>query len=88
MARQLVFAQYGNDAYTRGLNVYTTLRASEQEAAYKALRRGIMDYEKRQHYRGPERFVTLPLAAEEMEDAIDDAPPVTPTTATCSLRSC
>lgn len=73
MARQLVFAQYGNDAYTRGLNVYTTLRASEQEAAYKALRRGIMDYEKRQHYRGPERFVTLPLAAEEMEDAIDDA---------------
>lgn len=73
MARQLVFAQYGSDAYTRGLNVYTTLRASEQEAAYKALRRGIMDYEKRQHYRGPERFVTLPLAAEEMEDAIDDA---------------
>ena len=73
MARQLIFAQYGNEAYTRGLNVYTTLNAGEQEAAYRALRQGIMDYERRQHYRGPERFVTLPTAASEVEDAIDDA---------------
>lgn len=73
MARQLIFTQYGNEAYTRGLNVYTTLNAAEQEAAYGALRRGIMDYERRQQYRGPEKFVTLPTATQDVEDAIDDA---------------
>jgi len=73
MARQLMFAQYGPDIYTRGLNVYTTIRASDQQAAYFALRRGIMDYERRQHYRGPEKFITLPSNPAEQEDAIDDA---------------
>ena len=71
--RQLVFAQYGDEAYTRGLNVYTTVKASDQEAAYRALRKGIMDYEKRQIYRGPERFVDLPSDPKELEDAVDDA---------------
>ena len=73
MARQLMFAQYGTEIYTRGLNVYTTIRASDQQAAYFALRQGIMDYERRQHYRGPEKFITLPSTPSEMEDAIDDA---------------
>jgi penicillin-binding protein 1A len=73
MARQLLFAQYGSDIYTRGLNVYTTVRASDQQAAYFALRRGIMDFERRQHYRGPERFINLPIKPSEQEDAIDDA---------------
>ncbi len=73
MARQLIFAQYGSEAYTRGLNVYTTLNAAEQDTAYKALRRGIMDYERRQHYRGPEKFVVLPDAGAALEEAIDDA---------------
>ena len=73
MARQLMFAQYGTEIYTRGLNVYTTIRASDQQAAYFALRQGIMDYERRQHYRGPEKFIALPSNPSEMEDAIDDA---------------
>ncbi|MDD2546658.1 MAG: penicillin-binding protein 1A [Burkholderiaceae bacterium] len=72
MARQLIFTQYGNEAYTRGLNVYTTLNAGDQEGAYQALRRGIMDYERRQPYRGPERFVALPTTPQELEEAIDD----------------
>ena len=72
MARQLIFAQYGNEAYTRGLNVYTTLFASDQEVAYEALRKGIMDYEKRQHYRGPEKFINLPKTGQERDDAIDE----------------
>lgn len=71
--RQLMFAQYGDETYTRGLNVYTTLRAADQNAAYKALRRGIMDFERRQIYRGPEKFVALPSSPQELEDAIDDA---------------
>jgi penicillin-binding protein 1A len=58
--RQLMFAQYGNETYTRGLNVYTTLKAVDQDVAYHALRRGIMDFERRQTYRGPEKFIDLP----------------------------
>ncbi len=73
MARQLMFAQYGSDIYTRGLNVYTTIRVSDQQAAYAALRQGILDFERRQHYRGPEKFINLPADKSEREDAIDDA---------------
>ena len=73
MARQLMFAQYGADIYTRGLNVYTTIKAEDQEVAYQALRRGILDYELRQVYRGPEKFITMPTDARELEDAIDEA---------------
>ena len=74
MARQLMFAQYGPEIYTRGLNVYTTLRAEEQEVAYQSLRRGIMDFESRQIYRGPERFIDLPPLTKtaELEDAVGD----------------
>jgi penicillin-binding protein 1A len=73
MARQLMYAQYGPDSYTRGLNVYTTIKADDQEVAYQALRRGILDYELRQIYRGPEKFVVLPTEVRELEDAIDEA---------------
>jgi penicillin-binding protein 1A len=71
--RQLVFAQYGDETYTRGLSVFTTVRASDQNTAYRALRKGIMDYERRQIYRGPEEFIELPKDQKEMEDTIDDA---------------
>lgn len=70
--RQLMYSQYGDDIYTRGLNVYTTLKASDQNVAYRALRKGIMDYERRQIYRGPEKFVELPQDPKDLEDAIDD----------------
>ncbi len=72
-ARQLVYAQYGDSTYTRGLKVYTSINSADQSAAYTALRKGIMDYEKRQYYRGPEEFVDLPKSANELDDAIDDA---------------
>jgi penicillin-binding protein 1A len=72
-ARQLIYAQYGDDTYTRGLDVYTTIKAAEQQAAYRALRKGIMDFERRQAYRGPEKFVELPSGKDELEEAVDDA---------------
>ncbi|MDM0056119.1 penicillin-binding protein 1A [Variovorax fucosicus] len=71
--RQLMYAQYGDTTYTRGLKVYTTVVAADQAAAYKALRKGIMDFERRQIYRGPEKFVTLPNDAQELDEAVDDA---------------
>ncbi|RMX15379.1 penicillin-binding protein 1A [Vandammella animalimorsus] len=73
MVRQSMVERYGDEAYTRGLNVYTTIALSDQEAAYQALRTGIMNYEKRQYYRGPENFITLPADAAEREDVIDKA---------------
>jgi len=71
--RQLVFSQYGDSTYTRGLNVYTTVSSVDQTAAYKALRKGIMDFERRQVYRGPEKFLPLPDDPKEAEEVIDDA---------------
>jgi penicillin-binding protein 1A len=72
MVRQLMFTQYGDETYTRGLDVRTTVRTADQNTAYKALRKGIMDFERRQIYRGPEKFITLPTTAQEAEDAVDD----------------
>lgn len=73
MVRQLMFAQYGNETYTRGLDVYTTVSSTLQDAAYKSLRRGIMDYERRQHYRGPEKFIQIPSnGAADLEDMVDE----------------
>ena len=72
MVRQLMFNQYGEETYTRGLNVQTTIHSAEQDAAYKALRKGIMDFERRQIYRGPEKFVSLPTGQQETEDTVDD----------------
>lgn len=71
--RQLVFNQYGEETYTRGMNVYTTLLSTDQTMAYKALRKGIMGYERRQIYRGPEKFIDLPSNPQEVQDAVDDA---------------
>ena len=71
--RQMVFSQYGEETYTRGINVYTTVQSAEQMAAYRALRQGLMDFERRQVYRGPEKFIQLPNDPKLAEDAIDDA---------------
>uniref|UniRef100_UPI00097C85C6 penicillin-binding protein 1A n=1 Tax=Pelomonas sp. KK5 TaxID=1855730 RepID=UPI00097C85C6 len=75
MARQLVFAKYGDESYTRGLKVYTTLVAGEQETAYHALRRSLLDYERRKPWRGPEGQVELPATGNdaEMDSAIGQA---------------
>ena len=71
--RRTMFAQYGESTYTRGLKVYTTLIAADQTAAYRALRTGILDYERRQPYRGPEKFVDLPDDARTLDEAVEHA---------------
>ncbi len=72
-ARQLVFNQYGEEAYTRGLNVTVSVNAADQMVAYRALRRGLLDYELRQVYRGPEAFVDLPGDPAALDARIADA---------------
>ena len=73
MVRQMMYAQYREETYTRGFNVVTTIDSADQAVAYRALRKGIMDYERRHGYRGPESFTELPDSAGEREQAIDDA---------------
>lgn len=74
MARQFVYERYKDDAYAKGIRVYTTLWTQHQEAAYAALRRGVQDYDRRHGYRGPEGFADLPaqLTDEVLEDALQD----------------
>ena len=72
-ARQLVFAQYGEEAYSRGLNVVLSIQAADQMVAYKALRRGLMDYELRQVYRGPEAYVDLPANLQLLDARVAEA---------------
>ena len=57
MVRQMMYAQYKEETYTRGLTVTTTIDSADQDAAYRAVRKGVMDYERRHGYRGPEGFV-------------------------------
>ncbi|WP_080428911.1 penicillin-binding protein 1A [Burkholderia ubonensis] len=73
MVRQMMYAQYREETYTRGFNVVTTIDSADQQVAYGALRKGIMDYERRHGYRGPEGFIELPAGADDREQAIDDA---------------
>ncbi|MGY8527251.1 penicillin-binding protein 1A [Paracidovorax citrulli] len=73
IVRQLMYTQYREETYTRGLTVYTTLTKADQDAAYEAVRDGVMNYERKHGYRGPEAFIDLPAGADEREQAIDDA---------------
>jgi penicillin-binding protein 1A len=55
LARQLVADVFHEEAYTRGLNVYTTISSGDQQLAYEALRAQVLAYDQRYGYRGPER---------------------------------
>ncbi len=65
MVRLAMVAQFKDEAYTRGINVTTTLVNAEQDAAYDAVRRNVLAYDQRHGYRGPEAFVDLPANATE-----------------------
>ncbi len=71
--RQAVFAEFKEEAYTRGISVITTISKAEQDAAYQSVRRNVLDYDQRHGYRGPETFIELPVAAEERGEAVNEA---------------
>ena len=76
MVRQALAEHYPEDVYTRGFRVYTTLRKADQEAAYEALRKGVLEYDRRAGYRGPEGYIELPANPDDdaLEDALADHP--------------
>ncbi|HEX5611147.1 MAG TPA: penicillin-binding protein 1A [Burkholderiales bacterium] len=100
MVRQAVYEHYPEEVYTKGFRVYTTIRNADQEAAHAALRRGAIEYDRRQGFRGPEGHVELPTtpSADDFDDALADYPDVqemraavvleaSPTAITAGLRT-
>ncbi len=74
MVRQALYDRFQDDAYSKGFRVYTTLVAAHQAAAYGAVRKGALEYDRRHGYRGAERYVELgPQPGDEtFEDALQD----------------
>ena len=60
MVRAHMVERYGETAYTEGYQVYTTLDSTRQRAANRALRAGLLAYDRRHGYRGPEGRIELP----------------------------
>jgi penicillin-binding protein 1A len=70
MARLVVVERFGKDAYTRGIKVTTSLRAADQQAAWAALRRGVLAHDRRGAWRGVEDVEKLPAGdVPELEAA-------------------
>ncbi len=74
MVRQALFERYGVEVYSQGWRIYTTITRADQEAAYAALRRGVLDYDRRHGFRGPEGYATLASGASEetLEEALQE----------------
>ncbi|NOU41437.1 MAG: penicillin-binding protein 1A [Methylotenera sp.] len=74
IVRDNLYAQYQEDIYSSGLNVYTTILKANQEAANAAIREGVLDYDIRHGYRGPEKILSIEaLGNEDKTKAINDA---------------
>ncbi|QGZ29626.1 penicillin-binding protein 1A [Stutzerimonas stutzeri] len=54
MARAEMVGRFGSAAYTDGFRVYTTTTSARQIAANQALTEGLIEYDQRHGYRGPE----------------------------------
>ena len=67
MVRSDLLARYGEAIYTDGFNAYTTLRSADQAAANKAVEQGLMAYELRHGYRGPEQQFGELLVSDYIE---------------------
>ena len=78
LARQLVFEQFKDETYSRGLNVYTTISSGDQQLAVQALRAQVEAYDQRYGYRGPERTIEMgedsPRRERRIESALSAAP--------------
>ncbi|TAJ77246.1 MAG: penicillin-binding protein 1A [Gallionellaceae bacterium] len=96
MVRQMMYERYREDAYTQGYNVYTTIRQQDQAAAYVAVRNGVLEYDSRHGYRGPEGFIDLrndkseeflEEALQEVADSDDLIPAVVESVSTKSIKA-
>lgn len=73
LARILAFEQFRDETYVAGLNVHTTVLAEDQRAANESVRRGVLDYDRRYGFRGPEAQVDLPADPTRRGEKIEEA---------------
>jgi penicillin-binding protein 1A len=73
LARLLAFEQFRDETYVAGLNVVTTVRSADQLAANEAVRQGVLAYDRRQGFRGPEAQVDLPADPQRRAEKIEEA---------------
>jgi penicillin-binding protein 1A len=66
MVRAEMYSRFGEETYTRGFTVVTTLNSVHQEAANRALRTALHEYDERQGWRGAE---SPPLTADQLASA-------------------
>ena len=59
MVRQELFEKYGEDAYTQGFKVYTTVNSAHQRVATEALRKVLRNFDRGSSYRGAENYIDL-----------------------------
>ncbi len=71
MVRYEISRQFGDEAYNKGLNVFTTLDGRLQEAANRSVRYALHAYDQRHGYRGPERQVDLNKLLTDAEGGVD-----------------
>jgi penicillin-binding protein 1A len=78
MVRAEMVGRYGEDAYTRGLVIHTTLDSRLQSAAQRALRGALQGYDKRHGYRGVagHRELQSDQGREHWRDWLAQLPPV------------
>jgi len=72
LARQLLYNVYQDNLYSRGINIYTTVQSKDQEAAYNAVRDGVLEYTRRAPYPGPEDQLEMPAGIEDNGAALDE----------------
>ncbi|WP_410500129.1 penicillin-binding protein 1A [Chitinibacter sp. S2-10] len=73
MVRQMMYERYKDAIYTEGYQVFTTINSQMQQAAYESLREGLLDYDSRHGYRGPEGFIEPTLLTSGAEEQLDEA---------------
>lgn len=59
MVRTRLLGEYGEEAYSAGYRVITTIHDRDQVAANQALRDALLEYDQRHGYRGPEQHFDL-----------------------------
>ncbi len=76
MIRAEMESRVGDEAYTEGYSVYSSVEARLQEAANAALRKALIDYDARHGFRGPELALGPPITEEAALRALADIPAV------------
>ncbi len=73
MVRDELYSQYKEAAYTRGFVVRTTIDSRLQRAATSVVYNGIIAYDRRHGYRGPEDHWQLPVESAEPAESAESA---------------